>query len=104
MSGGYLDYICYKLNDITDRIDDREIKDLIKDLAELLHDYKWWQSGDYGSETYYETLDEFKAKWFKGDRQERLKGYIDEQIGIVRSKLYSLIGEPQESEDKNDET
>ena len=68
MSGGYLDYICFKLDDITDRIDDREIKDLIKDLADLLHDYEWWQSGDDGSETYYKKLDKFKAKWFGDNR------------------------------------
>lgn len=28
------------------------------------------------------------------------KGYIDEQIGMVRSQLYSLIGEPQENDGK----
>lgn len=32
------------------------------------------------------------------DRCERLKGYIDKQIGIVRRQLYAMIGEPQESE------
>ena len=100
MSGGSMDYLCYKIENQLPYVDDLEIKDLMTDLAELMHDLEWWQSGDYGRDSYEETLSKFKAKWFKGDRQERLKGYIDEQIGIVRSQLYSLIGEPQESEDK----
>lgn len=100
MSGGSMDYLCYKIENQLSYVDDLEIKDLMTDLAELMHDLEWWQSGDYGRDSYEETLSKFKAKWFKGDRQERLKGYIDEQIGIVRSQLYSLIGEPQESEDK----
>lgn len=95
-----MDYLCYKIENQLSYVDDPEIKDLMTDLAELMHDLEWWQSGDYGRDSYEETLSKFKAKWFKGDRQERMKGYIDEQIGIVRSQLYSLIGEPQERNDK----
>lgn len=99
MSGGSYDYVCYKLsNECEGRMYDAEMNDLVKDLSKVLHDLEWWQSGDSSEDQYRETLAKFKAKWFKGDRQERLKGYIDEQIGIVRSQLYSLIGEPQESE------
>ena len=101
MSGGSYDYICYKLSEeCKGRMYDAEMNDLIKDLCDLLHALEWWQSGDSSEDRYREELSHFKAKWFMGDRQERLKGYIDEQIGIVRSQLYSLIGEPQESEDK----
>ena len=96
MSGGSYDYVCYKLsNECEGRMYDAEMNDLIKDLCDLLHALEWWQSGDTSESRYREELSRFKAKWFKGDRQERLKGYIDEQIGIVRSQLYSLIGEPQ---------
>ena len=94
MSGGSYDYICYKLsNECEGRMYDAEMNDLIKDLCEVLHSLEWWQSGDTSESSYREELSRFKAKWFKGDRQERLKGYIDEQIDIVRSQLYSLIGE-----------
>ena len=100
MSGGSYDYIYSKLsNECEGKMYDAEMNDLIKDLCEVLHDLEWWQSDDTSEERYRNTLTKFKAKWFKGDRQERLKGYIDEQIGIVRSQLYSLIGEPQESEE-----
>lgn len=101
MSGGSYDYICYKLEEqCEDRMYDAEMNDMIKDLFKVLHDLEWWNSGDISEEQYRTTLAKFKAKWFKADRKVRLKGYIDEQIGIVRSQLYDLIGEPQvESEE-----
>ena len=100
MSGGSYSYIYSTLSmECSNRMYDAEMNDLIEDLCDLLHDLEWWQSGDFSEDHYRNTLMKFKAKWFKGDRQERLKGYIDEQIGIVRSQLYSLIGEPQEGEE-----
>lgn len=104
MSGGSYNYIYSRLLDECEgKMYDAEMEDLIKDLCEVLHDLEWWQSGDSSESCYRDTLAKFKAKWFKGDRQERLKGYIDEQIGIVRSQLYSLIGKIAESEDKDDQ-
>ena len=95
MSGGSYDYICYKLEEqCENNMHDAEMNDLIKDLCKVLHDLEWWDSGDISEEAYRKTLSAFKQKWFKDDRAERLKGYIDEQIGVVRSQLYSLIGEP----------
>ena len=100
MSGGSYSYIYVRLSEECEkRMYDAEMNDLIKDLCEVLHDLEWWQSGDTSEERYRKKLSTFKKKWFKGDREQRLKGYIDEQIGTVRSQLYSLIGEPQESED-----
>ena len=101
MSGGSYSYIYSRLSEeCENRMYDAEMNDLIKDLCGVLHDLEWWQSGDTSEEKYRETLSAFKKKWFKGNRKQRLKGYIDEQISIVRSQLYSLIGEPQESEDE----
>jgi len=101
MSGGSYAYIYSRLSEeCENRMYDAEMDDLIKDLCKVLHDLEWWQSGDTSEGQYRKTLSAFKKKWFKGDREQRLKGYIDGQIGIVRSQLYSLIGEPQESEDK----
>ena len=100
MSGGSYDYVCYKLsNECEGRMYDAEMNDLIKDLCDLLHDLEWWQSGDTSEECYRKTLAKFKAKWFKGNRKVRLKGYIDEQIGMVRSQLYNLIGEVNNGDD-----
>ena len=101
MSGGSYSYIYCRLEEeCGGRMYDTEMNDLVKDLCEVLHDLEWWQSGDTSEDCYRNTLAKFKAKWFKGDRQERLKGYIDEQIGMVRNQLYALIGE---AEDGNDE-
>lgn len=97
MSGGSYDYIYCRLKEECDgRMYDAEMDDMIRDLAEVLHDLEWWQSADSSEDEYRATLTRFKAKWFKDNREERLKCYIDEQIGIVRKQLYALIGEPTE--------
>ena len=99
MSGGSYGYIYSRLEEeCVGRMYDAEMNDMINDLCEVLHDLEWWQSGDSGEDKYKATLTKFKAKWFKGNRKERLKGYIDEQIGIVRKQLYALIGEPTGAE------
>jgi hypothetical protein len=101
MSGGSYNYICYSLSEeCADQMYDDEMNDLIKDLCEVLHDLEWWQSGDIGEEDYRKTLSEFKTKWLGGNREERLKGYIDKQLSVTRSRLYDLIGIPRtESEE-----
>lgn len=97
MSGGSYDYIYCRLKEECDgRMYDAEMDDMICDLAEVLHDLEWWQSADSSEDKYRATLTRFKAKWFKDNREERLKGYIDNQIGIVRNQLYALIGKPTE--------
>ena len=99
MSGGSYDYVCYKLsNECEGRMYDTEMNDLIRDLSGVLHDLEWWQSGDYSEDQYRETVSEFKKKWLKGDRTNRLKEYIDDQIDTVRRQLYSLIGEEGEKD------
>ena len=95
MSGGSYEYICYRLEEeCKGRMYDAEMNDMIKDLVEVLHDLEWWQSGDSSEKEYRVTLSKFKQKWFYGDREERLKRYIDEQTSIVRRQLYEMIGEP----------
>lgn len=101
MSGGSYDYIYYKLEETcSGEMHDAEMDDMIKDLCEVLHDLEWWMSGDTCEETYRKTLAKFKAKWFKGDRTTRLKGYIDKQIGVVRRELYAMLGEILDGEEK----
>ena len=41
MSGGSMDYLCYKIENQLSYVDDLEIKDLMTDLAELMHDLEW---------------------------------------------------------------
>jgi len=105
MSGGSYNYIYSRLlSECEGNMYDAEMNDMVCDFAEVLHDLEWWQSADSSEDKYRTTLARFKAKWFKSDRKVRLKGYIDDQIGIVRNQLYALIGEPTEveSEENND--
>lgn len=104
MSGGSYSYIYSTLlNECDGAMYDAEMNDMIRDLAEVLHDLEWWQSSDSSEDKYRATLARFKAKWFKGNRKERLKGYIDDQIGIVRSQLYALIGEQVQKKETCDD-
>ena len=52
MSGGSMDYLCYRVEEQASQMGDRELSELIKDVAELLHDREWYLSGDYGDETW----------------------------------------------------
>ena len=91
-SGGSYDYIYSRLKvECEGRMYDAEMDDMIRDLAEVLHDLEWWQSADSSECEYRATLARFKAKWFECDRATRLKDYVDTEIEKTRDKLYSLI-------------
>lgn len=92
MSGGSMDYICFKLLDAADHIQDKEVKDLTKDLAELLHDLEWYESGDYGRDAYESQLNRFKKKWFTDSRNERLKKYLNDSLDGLKSEIENLLG------------
>ena len=93
MSSGIMDYVCYKIEEAADHVDDKEIKDLLTDLAELMHDLEWWDSGDYSEATYTETLSKFKAKWFGDNRNERLREYLNTTIDDMKVEIDRLLGE-----------
>ena len=94
MSGGSYNYIYNRLlTECFGSMYDDEMNDMIKDLCEVLHDLEWWQSGDTSAEEYRTTLAMFKKKWLHGDKETRLKNYIDEKLKIVKDELYALIGE-----------
>ena len=99
MSGGYMDYVYARVAEAAAYVKDKEVHDLLMDLSELLHDLEWYESGDYGRDTYLRSLAEFKKKWFKDDRSERLKSYIDEFLKDVKEELYNLIGNAPEKSD-----
>lgn len=66
MSGGSHNYMYSRVEEeYADRMFDSQLNTMIKDLAGLLHDLEWWQSGDYSEETYRESLNKFKKKWLK---------------------------------------
>lgn len=82
MSGGHLDYIRYDLESLADTIEDgvhprhdegvfpsdvswdRDVLlAFIRDLADLLHAYEWWKSGDTREEKYRDAEELFMEKW-----------------------------------------
>ncbi len=73
MSGGSLDYVCYKVDDAIDTIEKRATTVLqkafakhLKDVAKALHDLEWVFSGDYGD----------------GDEVESLKKVVNKQMEL----------------------
>jgi hypothetical protein len=94
MSGGSCNYVCYKIKEeLCGRMEDAELNDLMKDIAELAHTLEWYLSCDYSKSSYEDAVLAFKKKWFKTSREERLKAYIDESLDKMRGDLYRLIGE-----------
>ena len=92
MSGGSMDYLCYRVEEQASQMGDRELSELIKDVAELLHDREWYLSGDYGDETWEKCARKFKQKWFKTPREERLKAFIEQTFNEAERECMSMIG------------
>lgn len=93
MSGGHLDYISYKIDDLlVGKMEDPELDELMKDISQLTHDLEWYLSGDTDKEEYEESVFRFKARWFKTPREDRLVGIINERTAAVRRELMRMIG------------
>jgi hypothetical protein len=73
-------------------MEDAELNDLMKDIAELAHALEWYLSCDTSKSSYENAVSECKQKWFKTSREERLKVYIDVSLDNMRRDLYKLIG------------
>lgn len=92
MSGGSMDYVCYRVEDASSMTSDPEFSDLLRDAAKVLHAEEWYRSCDTTEDEYLDELAKFKAKWFDGDRSNRLQTYIDEELERTRKRCYSIIG------------
>jgi len=87
MSGGSLSYFYAPLREHVGDFGDRELDDLVKDLAELFHEREWYLSGDTGVGSWNEARDEFKKKWFsEGARADRVNKYLEDiKDGVMQS-------------------
>ena len=100
MSGGSMNYVCYNVAENADMLQDREMIALAKDFAKVLHDCEWYHSSDICHETYIDTVRKFKRKWFKGDRGERLRGYVDDIFAEAKEECLRMLEfEEQEAEE-----
>lgn len=79
MSGGHLDYFFGDLERHVGDFGDRELDDLVRDLAKLFYAREWFLSGDTCEGDWNEARDAFKAKWFgDGSQRERIEQYLDD--------------------------
>ena len=92
MSGGELDYISYRIDDVARKVPDRELRELTIDFASLLHDLEWYLSDDTGVESWNKARDKFKKKWF-GNRNKRLERIIEDSVQELKTELIEMIGE-----------
>ena len=92
MSGGSMNYICWQIEEEADKMGDPELIALVKDVATLMHDREWYLSGDTGDETWKESKEAFKKKWFKSSRASRLKGLIETLFEETKSECMKMIG------------
>ena len=88
MSGGSLNYFYSSLEEHVGDFGDKELDELVSDLAELFHDREWYLSSDTGVGQWNEARDAFKAKWFKeGARKERIERYLSEFSPVIYQKF-----------------
>lgn len=85
MSGGSLDYFYSRLEEHVGDLGDRELDELVKDLAELFYRREWYTSGDTSEGDWREARKAFKQKWlYKGSRDERFRQYIEKAMESLR--------------------
>lgn len=93
MSGGSLNYFYSQLEDHVGDFEDKELDELVKDLAELFHDREWYLSADTGIGSWREARDAFKDKWFsEHGRQKRIERYLEEITDEVR-EMFGISNE-----------
>ena len=89
MSGGSLNYFYSELEGHAGDFRDKELDDLVRDLAHLFHEREWFLSSDTNEGNWREARDQFKAKWFAPTgRQERIEKYLDE----IRTEVLDSLG------------
>ena len=89
MSGGSLNYFYCDLESHIGDFGDKELDDLVRDLAKLFHAREWYLSSDTCEGSWVEARDSFKTKWFTPDsRGERVKKYLDE----IRDEVLDAFG------------
>lgn len=92
MSGGSYGYLYAQIKEtyIGD-MQDLELDDMMKDLTDLLRTLEWWQSGDTSEESYRKATREFKQKWFRASRTDRLTRIVIDSCDELKENLLKII-------------
>ena len=89
MSGGSLNYFYCDIESHIGDFKDKELDDLVRDLAKLFHDREWYLSSDTCEGSWNESRDAFKEKWFgKDSREKRIEKYLEE----IKDDVYKQFG------------
>lgn len=85
MSGGSLGCFYSSMQEHDRDFGDKELDELVSDLAGLFKDREWFLSSDTCAGDWNESRDEFKKKWFtEHGRQERIEKYLAEFSEEIR--------------------
>lgn len=76
-------------------MEDREVSELLFDIACLLHSCEWYKSGDNCEETYRKHLKQFKAKWFKRTNADVIESYKDDLKSYYEELATELGGDTE---------
>ena len=88
MSGGMLNYFYGLLSEHVGDFGDKELDELVKDLAELFHAREWYLSSDTGIGDWREARDAFKDKWFtRHGRAKRIEKYLEELSAEIKESM-----------------
>lgn len=94
MSGGSYSYVyCRVEEECVNRMYDSQLNEMMKDLVKVPHDLEWWQSCDYSEETYRESVNKFKKKWFrqtKIDVQKQIESEFEQTKNQLLKELEYL--------------
>lgn len=89
MSGGSLNYFYSQLEEHRNDLGDKELNELVKDLAKLFHDREWYLSSDTGEGSWNESRDKFKKKWFT---TEGHKETVVKIMNDIQNEVYTSFG------------
>ena len=98
MSGGYFDYADSKLYQWSAQVrrdGNPLLADLLHDIADLLHEYDWWQSGDSSRESWLKAWKHWQEKWMNGSVSEMA---IDSVGDALRQMVWECLGRPTDEE------
>ena len=92
MSGGSLNYLYGEVERAADSIVDPELNKLVRDMAELLHDFEWFLDGDISEGAYNKTVLEFKEKWLKRPDTIQTREMVAAELDNTTKTIYKMLG------------
>lgn len=75
-----------KASSTLNKLEDKEISEIVYDIFCILHSYDWYRSGDTGRDDYEKDVKAFKEKWIKkkDSTHARCTGEADMFINKIR--------------------